>query len=44
MCKEKLHIAVRNAEKVVGRNANLPILSCLLFETKGNSLMIKATI
>ena len=41
--KEKLHIAVRNAEKVVGRNANLPILSCLLFETKGNSLMIKST-
>jgi len=41
--KEKLHIAVSKAEKIVGRNANLPILSCLLFETKGNNLIIKST-
>jgi len=41
--KEKLHIAVSKAEKIVGKNTNLPILSCLLFETKGNNLIIKAT-
>jgi DNA polymerase-3 subunit beta len=41
--KEKLHIAVSKAEKIVGRNVNIPILSCLLFETKGNNLIIKST-
>lgn len=41
--KEKLHIAITKAEKIVGRNANLPVLSCLLLETKGNNLVIKAT-
>ena len=41
--KEKLHIAVSKAEKIVGKNTNLPILSCLLFETKGNNLNIKST-
>ncbi len=41
--KEKLHMAVSKAEKVVGKNINLPILSCLLFETKGNNLIIRST-
>ncbi len=41
--KEKLHVAVSKAEKIVGRNSNIPILSCLLFETKGNNLVIKST-
>ena len=41
--KEKLHIAVSRAEKIVGKNINLPTLSCLLFETKGNNLIIRAT-
>ncbi len=41
--KEKLHLAVSKAEKVVGKNTNLPVLACLLFETKGNNLIIKAT-
>jgi DNA polymerase-3 subunit beta len=41
--KEKLHIAVSKAEKVVGKNINLPVLSCLLFETKGNNLIIRST-
>jgi len=40
--KEKLHIAVSKAEKIVGKNTNLPVLSCLLFETKGNNLIIKS--
>lgn len=41
--KEKLHIAVSKAEKVVSKNLNLPVLSCLLFETKGNNLIIRST-
>ena len=41
--KEKLHLAVSKAEKIVGKNANLPVLSCLLFETKGNNLIIRST-
>ena len=41
--KEKLSIAVSKAEKVSGRNLTLPVLSCLLFETKKNLLYIKAT-
>ena len=41
--KEKLHIAVSKAEKVVGKNINIPALSCLLFETKGNNLFIRST-
>ena len=41
--KEKLHLAVSKAEKIVGKNLNLPVLSCLLFETKGNNLIIRST-
>ncbi len=41
--KEKLHIAVSKAEKIVSKNINLPVLSCLLFETKGNNLIIRST-
>ncbi len=41
--KEKLHIAVIKAEKIVSKNINLPTLSCLLFETKGNNLIIRST-
>jgi DNA polymerase-3 subunit beta len=41
--KEKLHMAVSKAEKIVGKNLNLPVLSCLLFETKGNNLIIRST-
>jgi len=41
--KEKLNIAVSKAEKIVSKNINLPVLSCLLFETKGNSLVIRST-
>jgi DNA polymerase-3 subunit beta len=41
--KEKLHLAVSKAEKAVGKNINLPVLSCLLFETKGNNLIIRST-
>lgn len=41
--KEKLQIAVSKAEKIVSKNINLPVLSCLLFETKGNFLIIKST-
>ena len=41
--KEKLSIAVGKAEKVSGKNLTLPVLSCLLFETKKNLLYIKST-
>lgn len=41
--KEKLHMAVSKAEKIVGKNTNLPVLSCLLLETKGNNLIIRST-
>ena len=41
--KEKLHLAVSKAEKIVGKNLNLPVLSCLLLETKGNNLIIRST-
>lgn len=41
--KEKLHLAVSKAEKIVSKNPSLPILSCLLFETKGNNLIIRST-
>jgi len=41
--KEKLHNAVSKAEKIVSKNINLPVLSCLLFETKGNNLIIRST-
>lgn len=41
--KEKLHMAVSKAEKIVSKNINLPVLSCLLLETKGNNLIIRST-
>jgi len=41
--KEKLHIAVGKAEKVASKNITLPVLSCLLFETKKNVLIIRST-
>jgi DNA polymerase-3 subunit beta len=41
--KEKLHIAVSKADKVSSKNITLPILSCLLFETKKNLLVIRST-
>lgn len=41
--KEHLRKSVSKIEKLVQRNPNLPILSCLLFETKNNTLVIKAT-
>lgn len=41
--KDKLYKAVLKAEKIVGKNNNMPVLSCLLFETKGNNLIIRST-
>ena len=41
--KEKLFDSVSKAEKLVGRNPSLPVLSCLLFEAKNNNLKIKTT-
>ncbi len=41
--KEKIQFAISKAEKIVGKNINLPVLSCLLLETKGNFLIIRST-
>lgn len=41
--KEKLHSAVSKAEKIASKNITLPVLSCLLFETKKNTLIIRST-
>lgn len=41
--KEKLHTAVAKAEKVSSKNITLPILSCLLLETKKNTLIVRST-
>ncbi len=41
--KEKLNIGVGKAERIAGKNINMPILSCLLLETNGNNLIIKST-
>ena len=41
--KEKIHLAISKAEKIVGKNINLPVLSCLLLEAKGNFLTIRST-
>ncbi len=40
---EKLIKAVSKAEKMIGKNLNLPILSCILLEVKENKLFLKAT-
>jgi len=41
--KERLLKSIQKAEKVASKNLTLPVLSCLLFETKENTLKIKAT-
>ncbi len=41
--KDKLAYAVAKAEKVTSKNITLPVLSCVLLEADGSSLVIKAT-
>jgi DNA polymerase-3 subunit beta len=41
--KEKLGEAVSKAEKITAKNSTLPILNCLLLETKSGELIIQAT-
>jgi DNA polymerase-3 subunit beta len=41
--KSKLAEAVAKAEKITGKNLTLPVLSCVLLETKGNELVVRAT-
>ncbi|MFA6458875.1 MAG: DNA polymerase III subunit beta [Candidatus Paceibacterota bacterium] len=40
---QELRKAVAMTERVAGKHMTLPVLSCLLFEIKKNSLVIKAT-
>ncbi len=41
--KDKLSYAIGKAERITGKNINLPILSCVLLEANDSSLTIKAT-
>ena len=41
--KEHLVHAVSLAERVTGKKESLPVLSCVLFEAKGNILTVRAT-
>ncbi len=41
--REKLNSAVSKSEKAISKNINMPVLSCLLLEAKGNNLTIKST-
>jgi|AntRauTorckE6833_2_1112554.scaffolds.fasta_scaffold00725_6 DNA polymerase-3 subunit beta len=41
--KERLLRSIQKAEKIASKNLTLPVLSCLLFETKNGLLKIKAT-
>lgn len=41
--KEKIATAISLAEKMTGKNATLPILSCVLLEARKNDLVIKST-
>ncbi len=41
--REKLASAVAKAEKIASKNATLPILKCILFEAKKNTLVVRST-
>lgn len=41
--KDKLKTAISKVDKITGKNLTLPILSCILFEAKNNTLTLKAT-
>jgi DNA polymerase-3 subunit beta len=41
--KEKLQRAVAKAEKITGKNATLPVLSCVVLEAKDSKLIVRAT-
>lgn len=41
--KSRIGKILSKVEKVVGKNMNLPVLSCVLLEAKKNGLIIKAT-
>lgn len=41
--KEKLSAALSKAEKITSKNSTLPILSCVILETKNQSLVVRST-
>ncbi len=41
--KTKLLRAIQKADRVVGKNQSLPVLSCLIFEAKDKKVFIKST-
>lgn len=41
--KDRLAHAVSKAERITGKNISLPVLSCILLEAEGSTLIIKST-
>lgn len=41
--KSKLAEAVSKAEKITGKNLTLPVLNCILIETQGRDIVVRAT-
>ncbi|MFA7193655.1 MAG: DNA polymerase III subunit beta [Candidatus Paceibacterota bacterium] len=41
--KEKLQNLISKAEKISGKNSTLPVLSCVVLETKQNHLVVRST-
>ncbi len=41
--KEKLSAALSKAEKITNKNGTLPVLSCVMLETKNQNLIIRST-
>ncbi len=41
--KEKLSAAISKAEKITNKNGTLPVLSCIMLETKNQNLIIRST-
>ena len=41
--KEKLSVALSKAEKITSKNGTLPVLSCVLLETKNQNLVVRST-
>ena len=41
--KERMLIAINRADRITGKNASLPVLSCVLLDAQKDGVMVKAT-
>ncbi len=41
--KEKILVAINRADRITGKNASLPVLSCILLDAQKDGVMVKAT-